>query len=199
MGYQVPSIDQLILALRQLPGVGPRSAQRMAYTLLERKRSAMIALADALREADAKVRHCERCNNLSDTPLCAICQSARRNRALLCVVETPADLMAIEQTGVYDGYYFVLMGHLSPLDGMGPEQLHLERLSALLEQGFEEVILATNATVEGEATAHFLADLLQGRGLKATRIAHGVPMGGELEYVDRSTLGSALHGRRNMT
>lgn len=197
MAYTVPAIEALVQALRQLPGVGPRSARRMAYALLERKRPVMAELADALSRADAAVRHCERCNNLSDEPLCAVCRSSRRNPGLLCVVETPADVMAIEATGAYDGYYFVLMGHLSPLDGIGPEALHVNRLEQLLQDGgFEEVILATNPTVEGEATAHFLADLVRRQGLRATRIAHGVPVGGELEYVDRGTLSSALSGRR---
>lgn len=197
MTYTVPAIEALVQALRQLPGVGPRSARRMAYALLERKRPVMGELASALVRADQVVRYCERCNNLSDAPLCGICQSARRNPKLLCVVETPADVSAIEATGAFDGYYFVLMGHLSPLDGIGPEALHLDRFERLLdEDGFEEVILATNPTVEGEATAHFLADLVQRHGLRATRIAHGVPMGGELEFVDRGTLSSALSGRR---
>lgn len=198
MAYTVPAIEELVQALRQLPGVGPRSARRMAYTLLERKRPAMGELAAALRRADEAVGHCQRCNNLSDAPICGLCQSSRRDPRLLCVVETPADVAAIEATGTYDGFYFVLMGHLSPLDGVGPEALGIDRFEALLDQGFEEVVLATNPTVEGEATAHFLADLVRSHDLRATRIAHGVPVGGELEYVDRGTLSSALSGRRAM-
>ncbi len=192
-----PTLARLIEALRCLPGVGPKSAQRMAFHLLERNRNGGAELATAMQAALTSVGHCERCRMLTEGPLCAVCTSRQRDAGLLCVVETPADVIAVEQSGGFRGQYFVLMGHLSPLDGIGPEQLGLERLDARLEEGeVREVILATNSTVEGETTAHFISELARRRGVRATRIAHGVPMGGELEYVDGGTLAHALAGRQ---
>jgi len=190
-------LSGLIDALRALPGVGPKTAQRMAFHLLQEDRPGAQSLADALGAALASVRRCERCRMLTEGELCSICSSPQRDGALLCVVESAADVLAIEQSGSYRGRYFVLMGHLSPLDGIGPEQLGARDLDALLAAGgVEEVILATNSTVEGEATAHFLGELAQRRGVRVSRIAHGVPMGGELEYVDGGTLAHALTGRQ---
>ncbi|MGH8293582.1 MAG: recombination mediator RecR [Gammaproteobacteria bacterium] len=194
-----PLLQQLMDALRCLPGVGPKSAQRMSFHLLERKRDAALALAKALEAAVAGVRHCERCRMLTDKPICEICASTRRNDSLLCVVETPADVYAIDSATSFGGKYFVLMGHLSPLDGIGPEELGLRQLEARLDAGgITEMILATNPTVEGEATAHYLAELAHARGIRATRIAHGVPLGGELEFVDGGTLSHAFSGRRDV-
>jgi recombination protein RecR len=192
-----PSLARLIEALRILPGVGPKSAQRMAFHLLERNREGARALASALSEAAARVGHCSRCRMLTDGDLCTICSAPQRDEGLLCVVESPADVAAVEQSGGYRGRYFVLMGHLSPLDGIGPAELGVSRLESILAEGqVREVILATNPTVEGEATAHFLGDLVARRGIRASRIAHGVPVGGELEYVDGGTLAHALAGRQ---
>jgi len=192
-----PSLARLIEALRILPGVGPKSAQRMTFHLLERNREGARLLAQALLQAANEVTQCERCRMLTDGQYCTVCASTGRDRTLLCVVESPADVAAIEHSAGYRGLYFVLMGHLSPLDGIGPEQLGVRRLEDLLAEGeVREVILATNPTVEGEATAHFLAELVGRRGIKASRIAHGVPMGGELEYVDGGTLAHALAGRQ---
>lgn len=192
-----PALEALVDALRCLPGVGPKSAQRMALHLLERDREGAQALAVALGEAAERVGRCQRCRNLTETPVCAICEDPRREAAVLCVVETPADVLAIEQAGGYRGRYFVLMGHLSPIDGIGPEDIGLDRLQALVrEQGIEEVILATNPTAEGEATAWYLTDLLAADGVRMSRIAHGVPLGGELEYVDGNTLMHAFSGRQ---
>ncbi len=191
-----PALGRLIEALRVLPGVGPKSAQRMAFNLLERNREGATALARALDEAVTTIGHCKRCRMLTDGDLCEVCTAPQRDEGLLCVVESPADVVAVEQSGGYRGRYFVLMGHLSPLDGVGPEQLGLEQFDAILEEdGVREVILATNPTVEGEATAHFLGELVTRRGIRASRIAHGVPVGGELEYVDGGTLAHALAGR----
>lgn len=191
------ALERLKQALRKLPGVGPKSAQRMAFYLLGRDPDAARQIAEALTTALAQVRHCRRCNNFSEAELCAICASPRRNAALLCVVESPADLVSLEQAGIYNGMYFVLMGHLSPLDGIGPDELGVPRLETLLAaEPIKEVILATNLTVEGEATAHYVGELARARGILATRIAHGVPVGGELEYIDRGTLARALTGRR---
>ena len=196
MNYS-PGLARLIEALRVLPGVGPKSAQRMAFHLLERNRDGGRALATALQEATLKVVHCKRCRMLTEGELCEICSAPRRDAASLCVVESPADVVAVEQSGGYRGRYFVLMGHLSPLDGVGPEQLGIGQLETLLEEGeVREVILATNPTVEGEATAHFIGELVLRRGIRASRIAHGVPVGGELEYVDGGTLAHALAGRQ---
>lgn len=192
-----PRLSQLIDALRALPGVGPKSAQRMAFHLLQDDRPGAQSLAEALGLALGTVRRCERCRMLTEGELCSICSSAQRDASLLCVVESAADVLAIEQSGSYRGRYFVLMGHLSPLDGIGPDQLGAQDLDALLAGGgVQELILATNPTVEGEATAHFLGELALRRGVRASRIAHGVPMGGELEYVDGGTLAHALAGRQ---
>jgi recombination protein RecR len=192
-----PALAALIEALRALPGVGPKSAQRMAFYLLQDARPAAQTLTAALQRALERVDRCRQCRMLTEADLCDICASTQRDPALLCVVESPADVVAIEQSGGYRGRYFVLMGHLSPLDGVGPEQLGGAQFSALLAAGeVREVILATNSTVEGEATAHFLAQLVRQRGIKASRIAHGVPMGGELEYIDGGTLAHAMTGRQ---
>jgi recombination protein RecR len=189
----------LIDALRALPGVGPKTAQRMAFHLLQDGRPGARALAQALATALDSVRRCRRCRMLTDDELCSICSASQRDHSLLCVVESPADVVAVELSGSYRGYYFVLMGHLSPLDGVGPEELGARELGALLAEGnVQELILATNPTVEGEATAHYLRELALARGIRATRIAHGVPMGGELEYVDGGTLAHALVGRQVM-
>ncbi len=194
-----PALAALIEALRALPGVGPKSAQRMAFHLLQDARPAAQTLAASLQRALERVNRCRQCRMLTEAELCDICASTQRDPALLCVVESPADVVAIEQSGGYRGRYFVLMGHLSPLDGIGPEQLGGAQFAALLAAGqVHEVILATNSTVEGEATAHFLGQLVRQRGIKATRIAHGVPMGGELEYIDGGTLAHAMAGRQSL-
>lgn len=191
-----PLIRQLIDALRILPGVGQKTAQRMALQLLERDRSGGLRLAQALTRAMEGVGYCRQCRTLSEDELCPQCSDPRRDDSLLCVVEGPLDVFAIEQTG-YRGRYFVLKGHLSPLDGLGPEAIGIPELEARVGQGnFAEVILATNPTVEGEATAHYIAQLLAPRGLRLSRIAHGVPLGGELELVDGGTLAHAMAGRR---
>lgn len=194
-----PIIQRLIEALKVLPGVGPKSARRMSYYLLERNREGAREIAASLLEAVDRIGHCSRCNNLSESELCDICDSSRRDASLLCVVETPTDLQSLEQAGVYSGMYFVLMGHLSPLDGIGPDELGMNRLEELLDNGdIKEVVLATNLTVEGEATAHFIGEMVRARGIRASRIAYGVPVGGELEYIDRNTLSRAFSGRRDM-
>ncbi|HWJ00720.1 MAG TPA: recombination mediator RecR [Burkholderiales bacterium] len=191
-------LARLVEALRVLPGVGPRSAQRMAYHLLQHDRAGAGALAEALGAALQRVRRCDKCNNFSEEPLCALCRSPRRDPALLCVVETPADLAMVEQTLSYSGMYFVLMGRLSPLDGVGPRDIGLDRLQARVAAEVQEVILATNFTNEGEATAHYIAEMLRPRGIKVSRIARGVPLGGELEYVDAGTISQALLDRRGI-
>ena len=192
-------LERLIEALRVLPGVGPRSAQRMAYHLLQHDRAGAEALAQALGGALQSVRRCARCNSFTEQEVCALCRSTRRDPALLCVVETPADLATVEQTLSYSGMYFVLMGRLSPLDGIGPRDIGLEKLLARATDGVvQEVILATNFTNEGEATAHYIAEMLRARGVKASRIARGVPLGGELEYVDVGTISQALLDRRGL-
>ena len=194
-----PLITRLVEALRCLPGVGPKSAQRMAYHLLERDRGGALTLAAALTEAMEKVGHCQSCRTLSENDHCPICASDKRDATVLCIVESPTDVEALEQSTGYQGRYFVLMGHLSPLDGIGPEDIGLDLLSQRLDKGnIAEVILATNPTVEGEATAHYISDMVHSRGMKVTRIAHGVPLGGELEYVDGGTLSHAFHGRREV-
>jgi recombination protein RecR len=194
-----PLIDELMSSLRCLPGVGPKSAQRMALHLLERDREGAERLAQSLHKAVDGVGRCQRCRTLTEQPLCGICSNARRDDSLLCVVETPADVLAIEQAGTYQGRYFVLLGHLSPIDGIGPEDIGVDQLINLLQQEpVKEVILATNPTVEGEATAQFVADLARAQGVRATRIAHGVPIGGELEYVDSGTLSHAFTGRHEL-
>ena len=192
-------LDQLVQALRVLPGVGPRSAQRMAYHLLQNDRAGAEQLAGALAGALAAVRRCAKCNNFTEEEVCALCRSPRRDPALLCVVETPADLAMVEQTLSYSGMYFVLMGRLSPLVGVGPRYVGLDRLLARAAEGeVREVILATNFTNEGEATAHYIAEMLRERSIKVSRIARGVPLGGELEYVDAGTLSQALLDRRGI-
>jgi recombination protein RecR len=192
-----PSLDRLIEALRCLPGVGPKSAQRMAFHLLERDRDGARQIAAAVGGALEQLGRCSRCRMFAEGELCPVCAAPGRDRGLLCVVESPADVVAIEQSGGFRGCYFVLMGHLSPLDGIGPEQIGVEALERVLGEGVvREVILATNPTVEGEATAHFLAEVVTRRGIRASRIAHGVPVGGELEYVDGGTLAHALAGRQ---
>ena len=194
-----PALAGLIEALRTLPGVGPKSAQRMAFHLLQEGRAGANALANSLTTALTSVRRCSRCRMLTESQLCGICENPRRDATLLCVVESPADVVAIESSGSFRGRYFVLMGHLSPLDGIGPVQIGIGEFEALLgEGGLREVILATNPTVEGEATAHFLSEVARRRGIAATRIAHGVPIGGELEYVDGGTLAHALAGRQSI-
>jgi recombination protein RecR len=191
-----PSLTRLIEALRCLPGVGPKSAQRMAFHLLEKDRNGASAIADALQKAVSGVGRCERCRMFAEAQLCPICSSNSRDGSLLCVVESPADVAAIEQSGSFRGTYFVLMGHLSPLDGVGPDQLGFEQLEALLaSREIKEAILATNATVEGDATAHVIAEIAARHQVRSSRIAHGVPVGGELEYVDGGTLAHALAGR----
>ena len=197
MTEDTKALEDLKRALRRLPGIGAKSAQRMAFHLLGRDRAAAKDIAQALLQAVERIGHCERCNNFSEADICFICRSPRRDSGLLCVVESPADLVSLEQSGAFNGTYFVLMGRLSPLDGIGPEELGLPKLEALLESGaVREVILATNATVEGEATAHYIGELARRRDLLATRIACGVPIGGELEYIDRGTLARAFSGRR---
>ena len=191
------SLEELIAALRCLPGVGPKSAQRMAYHLLQRDRAGASRLAAAVTRALAKIRHCELCNSYSEEAVCALCDSPRRDRALLCVVESPADLLMMEQAQCYQGRYFVLMGVLSPLDGIGPKEIHVEQLIRRATDGVvREVILATNFTMEGEATAHYVGEALRVRGLKVTRIARGLPVGGEIEHVDSGTLAQAVLERR---
>ena len=194
-----PQLARLIDALRALPGVGPKTAQRMAFHLLQEGRAGARALAEALEASLAAVRRCSRCRMLTEGGLCVICAAPQREVSLLCVVESPADVVAIESSGSYRGRYFVLMGHLSPLDGIGPEQLGVRELESILDEGgVQELILATNSTVEGEATAHYLSELAGRRGIRATRIAYGVPVGGELEYVDGGTLAHALAGRQSL-
>lgn len=191
------SLDTLSRALRCLPGVGPKAAQRMALHLMQHDRDGARALARALVHAADTIRHCERCNTFTEDTLCALCRSPRRDPTLLCVVETPADLLMVEHAQAYQGLYFVLMGRLSPLDGIGPKEIRLDRLLKRATDGsVREVILATNFTNEGEATAHYIGELLSARGLAVSRLARGVPVGGELEYVDAGTLAQALRERR---
>jgi recombination protein RecR len=193
------TIDQLIDALRILPGVGVKSAQRMALQLLEKNREGAFKLAEAVNEAATKVGKCQQCRTLTEHDLCNICSDPSRSDSQLCVVESPADLFAIEQAGGYRGKYFVLLGHLSPIDGIGPEQLGIDKLIERLQfNQVNELILATNLTVEGEATAHFIADKAKSLGVEVSRIAYGVPMGGELEYVDGGTLNLALQSRKTL-
>jgi recombination protein RecR len=192
------SLDELIEALRCLPGVGPKSAQRMAYHLLQRNPRGAERLGQALDQALKTLRHCERCNTFTEAEICDRCNSSRRDPTQLCIVEMPVDLNTMEQTHAYGGLYYVLMGRLSPLDGIGPKELGFERLLARASDGVvKEVILATNFTNEGEATAHYLSEVLHARGLKVSRIARGVPVGGELEYSDAATVAQALIERRD--
>jgi len=192
-----PSLDGLIDALRRLPGVGVKSAQRMAFHLLQHDREGAERIARSLQSAIANVRHCERCHTFTEAPICGICLDASRDARQLCVVETPADQAALERTGSYRGLYFVLMGRLSPLDGVGTADIGAHQLIERATDGHtEEVIIATNFTAEGEATAHVLAEALRARGLRVTRLARGVPVGSELEYVDLGTIAHALVDRR---
>jgi recombination protein RecR len=192
-------LEQLIEAFRVLPGVGQKTAQRMAYHVLERERDGGRRLAETLAAAIERVGHCVRCRDFSEDEICAICASSSRDVQLLCAVESPADRLAIEQATGYRGLYFILQGRLSPLDGIGPRELGLDQLSARLAQGeVQELIIATNPTVEGEATAHYLAQLARQHDVRPSRLAHGVPLGGELEYVDRGTLSHAFGSRSEM-
>lgn len=194
-----PLVDQLIQALRCLPGVGPKSAQRMALHLLERDREGAFCLAQTLAESIKEVGHCQKCRTLCETELCRICADPKRDTTQLCVVESPTDVMAIEQTNLYRGRYFVLMGHLSPIDGIGPQDIGIDVLiDQVKQEEIEELIMATNPTVEGEATAHYIASQLESFNVRTTRIAHGVPLGGELEFVDGGTLAHALQGRQSL-
>ena len=193
------SLESLIEALRCLPGIGPKSAQRMAYYLMQRDRPGAQRLADALQLALGALRHCERCNTFTEAEICDRCSSAKRDASLLCVVETPVDMNMMEQTHAYSGLYYVLMGRVSPLDGIGPRELQLEHLLARACDGVvQEVILATNFTNEGEATAHYVTEMLRRRNLRVSRIARGVPVGGELEYVDAGTLAQAVRERKSL-
>lgn len=196
MSYS-PLLVRLIDGLRCMPGIGQKSAQRIAFHLLERDREGASGLSSALADAVQGIGHCKRCRMFTESELCSTCSATGRDTAQLCVVESPADVMAIEDATGYRGLYFVLMGHLSPLDGIGPEELGLRKLEEWLSEGeVKELIIATNPTVEGDATAHYLADLAQRHKVSASRIAHGVPLGGELEYVDGGTLSHAFYGRR---
>jgi recombination protein RecR len=191
-------LEQLINALCIQPGIGKKSAQRIAYHLLQRNRDGARNMASAIQNAMDHITHCKRCRNFSENDLCSICSSTKRDASILCVVESPADVHAVEDAG-FRGVYFVLMGHLSPLDGIGPDDLGLDKLSSILQENtVAEVILATNSTVEGEATAHFISEMVRQRGIKISRIAQGVPVGGELEYIDSGTLTEALSGRREI-
>ncbi|MFD2633366.1 recombination mediator RecR [Idiomarina piscisalsi] len=196
-----PAIEQLVESLKRLPGVGQKSAQRMAFYLLERDKPGASRLSDSLKHAVETVGHCSSCRTLTENELCPIClDDKRRDSGVLCVVETPADVLAIEQTSQFKGRYFVLMGHLSPLDGIGPSDIGLDKLEQQLQSdNIEEIILATNPTVEGDATAHYIADMADQHNINTTRIAHGVPVGGELGYVDQTTLGHAFSGRKQFT
>lgn len=205
MGAEPPRLSAMIQALCCMPGIGKKSAQRISYHLLQRDRDGARSLAAALADAMDNIGSCERCRNFSEAPVCELCLSDRRDGSLLCIVESPVDVFAMEEAG-YQGKYFVLMGHLSPLDGIGPQELGLDKLAGRLAgppgadtQGeVKEVILATNSTMEGEATAHFISNIVQKYDIRATRIAHGVPLGGELEYIDSSTISHALAGRREI-
>ena len=192
------SLEDLIDALRCLPGVGPKSAQRMAYHLLQRDKPGALRLAQSLGHAVKNIQHCAKCNNFSEEEVCVLCRSPKRDAGLLCVVEMPADLLMMEQAQCYRGMYFVLMGRLSPLDGIGARELHLERMIRRAQEHPCEVILATNFTVEGDATAHCIATLLCAQGIKVSRIARGLPVGGELEHVDSGTLAQAVLERREV-
>lgn len=191
------SLDRLVEALRVLPGVGPKSAQRMAFHLLQREQGGALRLADAITHALQALKHCSRCNTFTETDPCSLCSDPDRDGGILCVVEMPADLLMVEQALCYSGLYFVLMGRLSPLDGVGPREINLERLLQRATDGMvREVILSTNYTVEGEATAHYIAEMLKARGLQVSRIARGLPVGGELEHIDAGTLAQALLERK---
>jgi recombination protein RecR len=191
-------IDQLTESFRCLPGVGPKTAQRMVWHLLQRDRDGGVRLANKLAEAMKVVGHCESCRNLTENPVCDICASKSRDMDMLCVVETPADVLAIEQSGSFRGYYFVLMGNLSPIDGIGPVEIGIEQLLRRCEQGVKEIILAMGSSIEGEATAHYISEVARPLGIQLSRIAHGIPLGGELEFVDGGTLTHAFEGRKNV-
>ena len=194
-----PLVDQLISALKILPGVGPKSAQRMALYLLERDRYGADVLSRALAQSVEHVKRCEKCRTLTEQPLCYLCSNERRTSSMLCIVETPADVIAMEQAGIYSGKYFVLLGRLSPIDGIGPKELGMDVLESRMQNdGIEEIIIATNPTVEGEATSHYIAERAKKYQIKVSRIAHGVPLGGELEYIDGGTLAHALTSRREL-
>jgi len=198
--HNPPALEQLVEALRCLPGIGPKSALRMAYHLLQHDRNGANQLAASLNNALQIVSHCSLCNNFSELEICPLCASGNRDGSLLCIVEMPTDLMMLEQTHAFKGMYFVLMGRLSPLDGIGPREIHPDRLLKRAQDGIvEEIILATNYTVEGEATAHYVSELLRARGLKVSRIARGLPMGGEIEHVDSGTLAQAMLERRSVS
>ena len=193
------ALQRMIQALRALPGVGPKSAQRMAFHLLQHDRNGAAVLGQSLLDAVNHIHHCSMCNTFSELEICSTCADERRDPSILCVVETPADQLMVEQTLTYRGLYFVLMGRLSPLDGLGPSEIHLDRLIERVEKSIrpvKEVVLATNFTSEGEATAHYIGEIMKVRGIKVSRIARGVPVGGELEYVDASTLARAMMDRR---
>jgi recombination protein RecR len=194
-----PLLEKLIVALRHLPGVGPKTAQRMAFQLLERGRENGMQLARTLQLALTEISHCQNCRTFSETDLCKLCASNHRDPGLLCIVESPVDMAAVEQMGNYRGLYFVLMGRLSPLDGIGPDDIGIKKLAERFQQGFiKEVIIATNPTVEGEATAHYISTLVKQQNIKVSRIAHGVPFGAELEYIDSGTLAHAFAGRETL-
>ena len=194
-----PLIDKLIESLQILPGVGPKSAQRMAFHLLERNRGGASGLASCLIEAVERIGHCAKCRTLTEDEMCSVCSNKGRDDSMLCIVETPSDVMLVNKATGYKGLYFVLMGHLSPLDGIGPDELGLDQLAKRLDAGtVTELILATNPTVEGEATAHYISEMARKRGIRATRLAHGVPLGGELEFVDGGTLSQAFSDRRDL-
>lgn len=193
-------LEQLISALRCLPGVGPKSSTRMAYHLLQRDREGAQKLAASLQQALDKLAHCDYCNNFSEHSVCGLCQDTGRDKSILCVVEMPTDLMMLENTRSYQGQYFVLMGKLSPMDGIGPKDIHLDTLlKRAQDSAIHEVIVATNFTSEGEATAHYIGQMLKSRGIRVSRIARGLPMGGEIEYVDSGTLSTALLERKSVT
>lgn len=195
-----PALEQLIEALRCLPGVGPKSALRMAYHLMQRDRKGAGQLSYSLQHALDTIGHCQLCNNFSEQPVCALCNAEKRESSMLCVVEMPTDLMMLEQTQSYAGMYFVLMGRLSPIDGIGPKEIHLDKLLKRVQDGMvKEVILATNYTSEGEATAHYISEMVKARGIAVSRIARGLPMGGEIEYVDSGTLSTALIERKSVS
>jgi len=195
-----PALEQLIEALRCLPGVGPKSALRMAYHLMQRDRKGAGQLSYSLQHALDTIGHCQLCNNFSEQPVCALCNAEKRESSMLCVVEMPTDLMMLEQTQSYAGMYFVLMGRLSPIDGIGPKEIHLDKLLKRVQDGIvKEVILATNYTSEGEATAHYISEMVKARGIAVSRIARGLPMGGEIEYVDSGTLSTALIERKSVS
>ena len=195
------ALSRMVQALKALPGVGPKSAQRMAFHLLQHDRNGAAVLGQSLLDAVNNIHHCSLCNTFSELEVCTTCADDRRDPSILCVVETPADQLMVEQTLTYRGLYFVLMGRLSPLDGLGPNEIHLDRMIERVEKSKEpvkEVVLATNFTSEGEATAHYIGEIMKARGIKVSRIARGVPVGGELEYVDASTLARAMMDRRSV-